>query len=97
VYTAYNLIQIARIQQTFGDYTGSEETLTESLPIIDDNPNYLLAAKNLLGIAKELNNYSDAMAYYKQVFEQTSNPVLKTVPLNNMAAVAIEEKQYQKQ
>jgi lipopolysaccharide biosynthesis regulator YciM len=36
------------------------------------------------------------MAYYKQVFEQTSNPVLKTVPLNNMAAVAIEEKQYQK-
>jgi hypothetical protein len=30
------------------------------------------------------------MAYYKQVFEQTSNPVLKTVPLNNMAAVAIE-------
>jgi hypothetical protein len=31
------------------------------------------------------------MAYYKQVFEQTSNPVLKTVPLNNMAAVAIEE------
>jgi hypothetical protein len=45
VYTAYNLIQIARIQQTFGDYTGSEETLTESLPIIDDNPNYLLAAK----------------------------------------------------
>jgi hypothetical protein len=37
------------------------------------------------------------MAYYKQVFEQTSNPVLKTVPLNNMAAVAIEEKQYQKQ
>jgi hypothetical protein len=44
MYTAYNLIQIARIQQTFGDYTGSEETLTESLPIID-NPNYLLAAK----------------------------------------------------
>jgi hypothetical protein len=35
--------------------------------------------------------------HYKQVFEQTSNPVLKTVPLNNMAAVAIEEKQYQKQ
>jgi hypothetical protein len=29
-----------------------------------------------MGIAKELNNYSDAMAYYKQVFEQTSNPVL---------------------
>jgi signal transduction histidine kinase len=97
VYTAYNLIQIARIQQTYGDYNGSEETLTESLPIINDNPNYLLAAKNLLGIAaKELNNYSDAMAYYKQVFEQTSNTVLKTVPLNNMAAVAIEEKQYKK-
>jgi signal transduction histidine kinase/predicted negative regulator of RcsB-dependent stress response len=96
-YITYNLIQIARIQQTFGDYTGSEETLTESLPFINVDQNYLLAAKNLLGIAaKELNNYSDALNYYQQVLDKTANNVLKTAMLNNMATVAMEQKQYKK-
>ena len=95
LYSAYNLIQIARIQQTFGDYNSSEETLTEALPFIQKDPTYLLATNNLLGIAaKELNNYTDAINYYKQVVKQTSNTVLKTAPLNNIAAVAIEQKQY---
>jgi signal transduction histidine kinase len=96
-YTAYNLIQIAGIQQTFGDYNGSEETLTESLPLLQKNPAYLLAAYNLLGIAaKELYNYPDAIKYYNQVLEQTEKNVLKTVPINNMASLAIEQKQYSK-
>ena len=97
LYSAYNLIQIARIQQTFGDYNSSEETLTEALPFIQKDPTYLLATNNLLGIAaKELNNYTDAINYYKEVVKQTSNTVLKTAPLNNIAAVAIEQKQYVK-
>ena len=95
-YTAYNLIQIAMIQQTFGDYNSSEETLTESLPLLQKDTTYLLATNNLLGIAaKELNNYTDAISYYKQVVQQTANSVLKTAPLNNMAAVAIEQKQFE--
>jgi hypothetical protein len=61
----------------------------------DDAPIISCRKATLGEEAAKTNNYSDAMAYYKQVFEQTSNPVLKTVPLNNMAAV--EEKQYQKQ
>ena len=95
LYSAYNLIQIASIQQTFGDYNSSEETLTEALPLIQKDSTYLLATNNLLGIAaKELNNYTDAINYYKQVVKKTSNTVLKTAPLNNIAAVAIEQKQY---
>ncbi|MDG2430862.1 tetratricopeptide repeat protein [Flavobacterium sp.] len=96
-YTAYNLMQIASIQQTYGDYLGSEETLTESLPLLQENQAYLLGAYNLLGIAaKELYNYRDAIKYYNQVLEQTENKVLKTAPINNLAAVAIEQKQYSK-
>lgn len=96
-YTAYNLIQIASIQQTFGDYNGSEETLTESLPLLQKNPAYLVGTYNLLGIAaKELYNYRDALNYYNQVLELTENNVLKTAPINNMATLAIEQKQYLK-
>lgn len=94
-YVAYNLIQLARIQQTFGDYGSSEETLTEVLPYIENNLPYQNATNNLFGIAaKELKNYDDAVAYYTNVLTATNDSILKVTPLNNIAAVYIEQKKY---
>ena len=96
-YAAYTLIQLARIQQTFGDYGSSEETLTEALPYIHDNLQYQLAANNLFGIsAKELKNYDDAVYYYNKILETASDSIVRLTPLNNIANVYIEQKKYKK-
>ncbi|SHN20554.1 tetratricopeptide repeat-containing sensor histidine kinase [Flavobacterium xinjiangense] len=96
-YSAYTLIQLARIQQTFGDYGSSEETLTEALPYIHDNLQYQLAANNLFGIsAKELKNYDDAVFYYNKILENASDSIVRLTPLNNIANVYIEQKKYKK-
>ncbi|WP_233588589.1 MULTISPECIES: tetratricopeptide repeat protein [Flavobacterium] len=94
-YSAYTLIQLARIQQTFGDYSNSEETLTEALPYMHDNLQYQVAANNLFGIsAKELKNYDDAVFYYNKILETVSDSLLRVTPLNNIANVYIEQKKY---
>jgi tetratricopeptide (TPR) repeat protein len=94
-YSAYTLIQLARIQLTFGDYSNSEETLTEALPYVHDNLQYQVAANNLFGIsAKELKNYDDAVFYYNKILETASDSLLRVTPLNNIANVYIEQKKY---
>lgn len=92
-FTAYTLIRLARIQQTFGDYNNSEETLTEALDYTKNNPEYLFAIQNLLGIAaKELKNYDDAIAYYQSILKTVKKPLLKITPINNIAKIYIEQK-----
>ncbi len=94
-YVAYTLIQLARIQQTFSDYGSSEETLTEALPYIEQNLPYQNATNNLFGIAaKELKNYTEALAYYNSVLASTEDPILRVSPLNNIAVVYIEQERY---
>ncbi|MEN9907589.1 MAG: hypothetical protein RLZZ540_730 [Bacteroidota bacterium] len=94
-YTAYTLIRLARIQQTFGDYNSSEETLTEALGYTKKNSEYLFAIHNLLGIAaKELKNYDDAIAYYQSILKTVKKPLLKITPINNIAKIYIEQKKY---
>ncbi|CAM4041775.1 tetratricopeptide repeat-containing sensor histidine kinase [Flavobacterium sinopsychrotolerans] len=94
-YSAYTLIQLARIQLTFGDYSNSEETLTEALPYMHDNLQYQVAANNLFGIAaKELKNYGDAVFYYNKILKTASDSLLRVTPLNNIANVYIEQKKY---
>ena len=94
-YVAYTLIQLARIQQTFSDYGSSEETLTEALPYIEQNLPYQNATNNLFGIAaKELKNYTEALAYYNSVLVSTEDPILRVSPLNNIAVVYIEQERY---
>lgn len=94
-YVAYTLIQLARIQQTFSDYGSSEETLTEALPYIEQNLPYQIATNNLFGIAaKELKNYTEALAYYNSVLASTEDPILRVSPLNNIAVVYIEQERY---
>jgi signal transduction histidine kinase len=96
-YVAYTLIQLARIQQTFGDYSSSEETLTEALPYIENNLHYQIGTNNLLGIAaKELKNFDDAVSYYDKALAATKDPLMRLTPLNNSATVYIEQKKYSK-
>lgn len=96
-YIAYNLMGMAQIQQTFGDYYSSEETLTEALPYINNDLQYQSAANNLFGIAaKELKNYDDAVRYYSSVLKTVKDSVARVAVLNNIATVYIEQKKYKK-
>lgn len=91
----YCLYQMAEVQQTYGDYTGSEETITELLPY--KIASYDAPAYNLLGIiSKEHGNYNDAIDYYKLAMNSTQNPADKQSPLNNIATVYIQQKEYKK-
>jgi signal transduction histidine kinase len=92
---AFNLIQMASIQQINGDYYGSKETLTEALPYVKDDPNYRTAIANYFGIAhKELYIYGDAVLYYKEAIKNAKNTLAKQAPLNNIAVVYIQQKKY---
>ncbi|WP_369765295.1 hypothetical protein [Flavobacterium sp. WC2429] len=96
-YIAYNLVGMAHIQQTYGDYYSSEETLTEALPYIDNDLQYQVAANNLFGIAaKELKNYDDAVRYYTTILKTEKDSISRIAVLNNIATVYIEQKKYSK-
>jgi signal transduction histidine kinase len=96
-YIAYNLVGMAHIQQTYGDYYSSEETLTEALPYIDNDLQYQVAANNLFGIAaKELKNYDDAVRYYTTILKTVKDSVSRIAVLNNIATVYMEQKKYRK-
>jgi signal transduction histidine kinase len=93
----YILIEMAAIQQVNGDYYGSKETVTEALPYVKKNGDYLGAINTRLGIAdKELSLYTDAILYYKEAANQLTDPAEKLSPLNNIAAVYIQQKKYDK-
>ncbi len=94
---AYCLLQMARAQQTMGDYFGSEDNLIDALPYIKGDNEYLPAANNLLGIsAKELRNYKDALQYYKNTYELATDSLPKAIALNNMANVYTLQGNYKK-
>ena len=93
----YNLIQMASIQQINGDYYGSKETLTEALPFITKKNVYSASINNFFGIAdKELAIYDDAIYYYKEAIKDCTDSISKQSPLNNIAAVYILQKKYDK-
>jgi len=95
---SYINIMIGKIQQTNGDYYGSKETITEALPYIKKYKKiYTATINNLLGIAdKELSLYDDAIYYYKLAANEFTDPLDKKIPLQNIAAVYIQQKKYDK-
>ncbi len=97
---SYILIRIAEIHQRNGDYYGSKEILTEALqtlPFIKKKGEYPASINNYLGIAdKELSLYDDAIYYYKLAANEYKDPLLKHAPIQNIAAVYIYQKQYDK-
>ncbi|WP_245744912.1 tetratricopeptide repeat-containing sensor histidine kinase [Flavobacterium frigoris] len=96
-YITYNVIVMAQIQQTYGDYYSSEETLTEALPYINNDLQYQMAVNNLFGIAaEELMNYDDAIVYFTTILKTAIDSVSKATALNNIATVYMEQKKYGK-
>ena len=91
----YNLIQMASIQQINGDYYGSKETLTETLPYNKKKDVYTAAINNFFGIAdKELSLSDDAIFYYKEALKDCTDEISKQSPLNNIAVIYIQQKKY---
>jgi signal transduction histidine kinase len=91
----YNLIQMASIQQINGDYYGSKETLTETLPYSKKKDVYTAAINNFFGIAdKELSLSDDAIFYYKEALKDCTDEISKQSPLNNIAVIYIQQKKY---
>ena len=91
----YNLIQMASIQQINGDYYGSKETLTETLPYVKNRDVYSAAINNFFGIAdKELSLYNDAISNYKEALKDCKDEISKQPSLNNIAVVYIHQKKY---
>lgn len=92
---AYNLIQMATIQQVFSDYFGSEKNLIEALPYTQHNLLYESAVYNLLGISsKELSNYEDALYYYDKAKRTTNDSLARISIENNKASVYIQKKEF---
>ncbi|MTH15671.1 tetratricopeptide repeat protein [Flavobacterium sp. LC2016-01] len=93
----YVLSQMALIQQTNSDYYASKETLTETLPYIRKKDIYSSYVNGLFGIAeKELSNYKDAIYYYNAAMKDYDGLEVKQAYLNNIAAVYINQKKYDK-
>ncbi|PTS87609.1 ATP-binding protein [Flavobacterium sp. HMWF030] len=93
----FSLLQMANIQQVNGDYYGSKETLTEALSYLKNDDDYIAPVYNLFGIAdKELFIYDDALSYYNQALKVAKDEASKQSPLNNIAAIYIRQKKYDK-
>jgi signal transduction histidine kinase len=92
---AYNLIQMASMQQVLSDYIGSEKNLIEALPYIQQDSLYKSAVYNSLGISsKELYNYDDALYYYNKAKINTTDTLAQITLVNNKANILIKQKKY---
>jgi signal transduction histidine kinase len=93
----YALLKMAAIQQTQGDYVGSEATATEALSYFQKNTEaqYRVAIYNTLGINyQHLFDYANAIRYYKKASALADTPLQKEVIQNNIAVVYMEQHQY---
>lgn len=97
----YNSLQMARAQQTFGDYLGSEEKLTEAekyLKKIEDpelKDQYTTYLNTLYGVSsKEMFRYQDALIYYEKAKKTTEDTLGKMAVDNNIANLYLLEKEY---
>ena len=97
VVQAYSLCKMASIQQIFGDYSGSEVTLVEIFPYVQQNPILKSGVYNLLGIsAKETYNYDEALLYFKMAKDPLLDDLNRRLVDNNIGRVYIKKKQYDK-
>ena len=94
----YAISNIATIQQNLGDYSGSENTVMEAMPIIDTTTNvqYKWNIYTILGLnymsAKD--NYN-ALLYFKKTLKLQTDIERKNKSRNNIALVYVETNKYQ--
>jgi tetratricopeptide (TPR) repeat protein len=95
----YAISNLATIQQNQGDFSGSETTAMEAMPILETttNPNCKWSIYTILGI-----NYLNTFDYYYALYYFNSALDLKTDgyrhngALNNIALTYMEQEEYQK-
>jgi signal transduction histidine kinase/predicted negative regulator of RcsB-dependent stress response len=94
----YLLLQMAAIQQVFGDYSGIESSVTEALNYVnkETNPVYENAIYNFLGIAfRRQFDYDRAIRNYKRALNNTEDQYIKALVKNNIAVVYMDQHKYQ--
>lgn len=87
VSVAKNLLNMAILQTTVGDYYGSENTSIKALSYIEkqSEEKTIRSLYNNLGIiAFELEHFSDALYWYKEALSLTENKKAKAIILSNI-------------
>ena len=91
------LNRMADIQQSHGDYAGSESTVTEALPYLKyiKNPEYAWNSYVILSI-NYLNtyDYKNATLYNQKALQLQTVPWRNLAAQNNIAVILIEEEKY---
>lgn len=90
---------LAIIQETKGDYFGSQETALSALTYLHPKDStqhiYLSINNNTLGItASKLKDYKKALDFYTEAIKYTTNEEDKIIYLNNLANNYSKEKDY---
>lgn len=93
---AYLHLQMATLQQYQGDYYGCEETVTDALEQYKGT-NYLPYLYNIIAISyHKQHDYSNALLYYQNAFESSTDSLAKALFQNNIGLVYLENKEYKK-
>ncbi len=84
------LANLAIIQETKGDYYGSQEVGLNALKYFNENDslthNYLSINFNTLGmLSSKLKNYEKAIEFYKKAISFTNDSINKNIYINNLA------------
>lgn len=101
VRAGYCLLQMAVMQSNEGDYYGGQETALEALSFFDatdpSHAQYLSAVYNNLGIAtSSLRAYDQAIAFYDQAIQHSSDSLSTQTYLNNKARAFHSKGEYDK-
>lgn len=91
---AYTLLKIAMLQHNKGDFSGSEETITEALANYKGST-YLPYLYNLLASSYyRLNNPTEALSYYQKAYETSTVEMERLIYQNNIGLIHLETKHY---
>lgn len=99
VYAGRISLRMGVVESNEGDYFGSKESVTEALEYLKrtNDTNYIAAAFNLLATNhRKLLNREDALKYYQEAIETTTSNEDQFKYRNNLAAVYIDDLQYEK-
>ena len=89
-----SLSWMAQTQRLLADYSSSETTLTEALPMIENNDNFPYGETNIyinLGnIYYEKNENDNAIFYFNKAINSKTDEEIKSGIMNNIALAYIE-------
>tara|TARA_R110000868_G_scaffold36900_11_gene130564 strand:- start:6307 stop:8025 length:1719 start_codon:yes stop_codon:yes gene_type:complete len=95
----YAISNLATIQQNQGDFSGSETTAMEAMPVLQTTTNLRCkwSIYTILGI-NYLNtfDYDNALYYYNKALNLKTDQILNNGALNNIALTYMQQEEYQK-